>query len=798
MVAGEITVDSFLDLLGQSDLVSDAQLLALTAEFLGENQRPESPQKLADELVRREVLTTWQSEMLLQGRHRGFRLGPYRILRPLGQGGMSKVYLAEHEMMRRRSAIKVLPSKYQEDKDLLNRFHLEARAVAALDHPNIVRAYDFNKDVRYGKEIHYLVMEYVEGLDLRRMVEDQGPLDFRKAADYMCQAALGLAHAHQAGFVHRDIKPANLLVDPHNVLKILDLGLATFTFEAENTLNPDEGTQSAVGTADYVAPEQVIDSRNVDGRADIYSLGLTFYYLLTGHRPFSKPTIMEVLMAHRTEKPASISSYRPDVPMDLEAIVEKMAAKSPRHRYQTAKEVAETLQKWQSDSGSARTYSRLSALMAEAARTKLPTPNDTTPTASPMASTELELKLVEDESLAPEAVAEEAASTDEATENDTLSLADVSMKDNAPAAGSGALPRAKPLDAELVKHKPINGHAAPKTQPRADTDLLASLFDAELPATPTGEPLTGLASAAGQLPPVTFATPKKSAKKSTANDLLRSPWVWIGLVVAVILVLIVVFLFAFSSPSRPSPVSPSVTNPEPGANANPPAPPAPLGGDQPPKTSEPSPVAPTPPPPATINNPPPATPPTPEANAVQKEIAPTPVAPPAETAIQQPAPASPEPPKEPPKELPPVVAPEKLLAEVTAISVNLTKSIDPHPKSALNRAIVTQAKGSAIQVDIKIVETSDTVMDLTLTEATADNKYHIILTAELKCPSPPDGKPVVVWSKSDPIYTVDLSTGKINPANVYNLLQRKGGEYADAFFVQFSTDVTAARAKFGK
>ena len=195
---------------------------------------------------------------------------------------MSKVFLGEHEMMHRRSAIKVLPSKYQEDADLLDRFHLEAQAIAALDHPNIVRAYDFNKDVRYGKEIHYLVMEYVEGLDLRRMVEEQGPLDCRQAAEFMAQAAEGLAHAHAAGFVHRDIKPANLLVDPHGVLKILDLGLATLAFESEQTWNPAEGGQSAVGTADYVAPEQVMDSRTVDGRADIYSLGP--YVLLPADR----------------------------------------------------------------------------------------------------------------------------------------------------------------------------------------------------------------------------------------------------------------------------------------------------------------------------------------------------------------------------------------------------------------------------------------------------------------------------------------------------------------------------------
>ena len=194
-------------------------------------------------------------------------------------------------------------------------------------------------------------MEYVEGPDLRRLVEEHGPLDYRKAADFICQAAEGLAHAHAAGFVHRDIKPANLLVDPHGVLKVFDLGLAAVTFEAEQTLADRRGAQSAVGTADYVAPEQVMDSRNVDGRADIYSLGHTFYFLLTGRRPFTKPTLMELLMAHRVEKPEPISTFRPDVPLDLDAIIDKMTAKSPAQRFQTAKEVAEKLRKWLSEVG---------------------------------------------------------------------------------------------------------------------------------------------------------------------------------------------------------------------------------------------------------------------------------------------------------------------------------------------------------------------------------------------------------------------------------------------------------------
>ncbi|MEN6557468.1 MAG: serine/threonine-protein kinase [Thermoguttaceae bacterium] len=398
-MAEDNAIDSFLERLQQSELISSDRLPALVAEFREGAARPESAEQLAEELVKRGVLTTWQADMLLQGKHRGFRLGPYRILKPLGQGGMSKVFLAEHEMMHRRCAIKVLPSKYQEDKDLLNRFHLEAQAIAALDHPNIVRAYDFNKDVRYGKEIHYLVMEYVEGPDLRRMVEEQGPLDCRKAADFICQAAEGLAHAHAAGFVHRDIKPANLLVDPHGVLKVLDLGLATFTLDAEGALDgSDTGEQTAVGTADYVAPEQVMDSRNVDGRADIYSLGHTFYYLLTGRRPYSKPTIMELLMAHRNEKPEPISTFRPDVPMELESIIDKMTAKSPTMRYQSAKDVAQRLRTWLKENGSGRGYSRIAALMAEAKRSKQSGADGSKP-----AATEENLELAVDEKPAPAA-----------------------------------------------------------------------------------------------------------------------------------------------------------------------------------------------------------------------------------------------------------------------------------------------------------------------------------------------------------------------------------------------------------
>jgi eukaryotic-like serine/threonine-protein kinase len=392
------TIQSFLAIVGKSRLVPEAKLLEVSAELLGDGARPKSPHQVAKELVRRRILTPWQADMLLQGKHRGFRLGPYRILRPLNRRGMNKVFLAEHEFMHRRSAIKILPAKYQNDAGLLRRFHLEAQALARLDHPNIVRVYDLNKDLHCDKELHYLVTEYIEGSDLQRVVETERPLEYRRAADYICQVALGLTHAHAGGFIHRDIKPANLLVDTHNVVKILDFGLATFTREIEKMPDSAQDDQSVVGTADYISPEQVLDSQQVDNRSDIYSLGLTFYFLLTGCRPFPKSTIMEKLMAHGTEQPESIKDVRPDLSTDLEAIIDKMVAKSPEHRYQTAQEVVDAIRKWQSESGSTRTYARLTALMAEAQRQKQSSARDITSIVSQSpANTELELELLDDE-----------------------------------------------------------------------------------------------------------------------------------------------------------------------------------------------------------------------------------------------------------------------------------------------------------------------------------------------------------------------------------------------------------------
>ena len=214
---------------------------------------------------------------------------------------MSSVYLAEHVLMQRRVAIKVLPKDRVEDSSYLARFHREAQAAAALDHRNIVRAYDVDND---GSN-HYLVMEYVEGRDLQHIVKEDGPLDYAAAAEYIRQAAEGLAHAHQAGLIHRDVKPANLLVDQKNVVKVLDLGLARFTDESKASLTV-AFDENVLGTADYLAPEQALDSHGVDARADIYGLGCSLYYLLTGHPPFPGGTLPQRLMMHQKQPPPSI------------------------------------------------------------------------------------------------------------------------------------------------------------------------------------------------------------------------------------------------------------------------------------------------------------------------------------------------------------------------------------------------------------------------------------------------------------------------------------------------------------
>jgi serine/threonine protein kinase len=271
----------------------------------------------------------------------------YRIVKCLGAGGMGVVYQAEHRLMQRVVALKVLGRHWLQHPEAEARFLREVKAAARLTHANIVAAHDAER----AGDLHFLVMEFVEGVDLARLVEKRGPLPAALACSYARQAALGLQHAHERGMVHRDVKPQNLMVTPKGQVKILDFGLARFGRErdaAASTAVGGVGPSGAaltgagvvLGTPDYMAPEQALDAAAADVRSDIYSLGCTLYFLLTGRPPFPEGSSFEKLLAHVEATPAPVGGLRGDLPPGLDAVVGRMMEKEPAQRYPTAAEVA--------------------------------------------------------------------------------------------------------------------------------------------------------------------------------------------------------------------------------------------------------------------------------------------------------------------------------------------------------------------------------------------------------------------------------------------------------------------------
>ena len=326
------TGDAVLDLVRRAEIADDDVL----AGFLTRSGTvPSAASDTATRLVQAGILTPFQARLILQGKHRGFKLGPYRILNQIGAGGMGQVVLAEHAALRRRVALKVLPPKQALDPVNVERFYSEARAAAALDHPNIVHAYD----VACDKGTHFLVLEYLDGDTLDRLLAAGGRLPVGEAVSYAVQAAAGLQHAHEKGVAHRDIKPSNLLVGRDGIVKILDLGLAQF-FEDSGT-RLARGSGEVRGTTDYIAPEQLLGG-DADHRSDIYNLGATLYHLLTGQPPFAGTTAAK-MVAHHLTAVTPAHEVCPDVPAPLSEVVEVMLAKDPADRYQTAAEVVQVL-----------------------------------------------------------------------------------------------------------------------------------------------------------------------------------------------------------------------------------------------------------------------------------------------------------------------------------------------------------------------------------------------------------------------------------------------------------------------
>ncbi len=319
---------SFLSNLERSGIVDRDKLNAALATI---NQDPASPtatlEEIQNHLIQSGLVTEWHCTKLAAGKYKGFFLGKYKLIRHLGSGGMSTVYLAENKITGQRRAIKVLPRKKVDDKSFLDRFYREARAAAALNHPNIVRVYD----IASVDKTHYMVMEYVEGIDLYAMVKRDGPQSFESALDNIRQSATGLKHAHQRNLIHRDIKPANLLLTDTGTIKILDLGLALLTADEEESLTIMHN-ERVMGTADYLSPEQAVNSHEVDHRTDIYSLGCTLYFLLTGQPPFPSGTLAQRIAMHQTQDPQTVETIRQDCPPEIAQFCRRMMQKKPEDR----------------------------------------------------------------------------------------------------------------------------------------------------------------------------------------------------------------------------------------------------------------------------------------------------------------------------------------------------------------------------------------------------------------------------------------------------------------------------------
>ena len=366
----KLSVEEFLQFVEKSSLADADQLKAALAGLQAAHggKLPDDADIVANHLISAGLITAWHSEKIFDKKYKGFFLGKYKLLRHIGSGGMSSVYLAEHMLMHRQRAVKVLPKTRVNDSSYLARFHLEAQATASLDHPNIVRCYDVDND----GDTHYLVMEFIAGKDIQTIVKEEGPLPLELACNYIAQAAEGLASAHHSNLIHRDVKPANLLVDEKGVVKILDLGLALFSDDARASLTVAHN-ENVLGTADYLSPEQAVNSHKVDLRVDIYSLGCTLYFVLTGHPPFPDGTLAQRIAKHQTQMPADILKERPDCPRDLADICMKMMQKRPEKRYPNMRAVADALKNWlikhgyKFDPGSSDAAMKVAALTAGAA-----------------------------------------------------------------------------------------------------------------------------------------------------------------------------------------------------------------------------------------------------------------------------------------------------------------------------------------------------------------------------------------------------------------------------------------------
>ncbi len=345
------SLPDLLSALQQAQLLDPGQLQEVRRSFAKPNA---DSRLLAKHLIQKGWLTPFQINQVYQGQGKSLVLGSYLLLERLGEGGMGEVYKARHREMNRIVAVKLIHKKHLNDPHAIGRFHREVQAVAQLNHPNIVRALDAN----HVGDVQFLVMEYVAGIDLSKRVKSQGPLAINAACDYIRQAALALQHAHEHGLIHRDVKPSNLLLTPEpapnyplGTVTLLDLGLARIVHLNQEAMdNTLTDSAHVIGTPDFLAPEQARHAKHIDHRADLYSLGCTCYFLLTGRVPFPAETFTEKLIQHTLEEPIPVQRHRPEIPAGVCRLVQTLMAKKPEDRIQTAGEVARIIAGGLSDS----------------------------------------------------------------------------------------------------------------------------------------------------------------------------------------------------------------------------------------------------------------------------------------------------------------------------------------------------------------------------------------------------------------------------------------------------------------
>jgi serine/threonine protein kinase len=338
-----ISIDEFVRSLTETGILPPDEVTSLVSS-LPDDRAGVDVEKLAKKLVKEQKLTRFQASAIFRRQSRGLRFGDYIVLDKVGSGGIGQVFKAENRQTGQTFALKLLRATYTKSKKAVARFYREAETAARLRHPNLVsvcEAGDWNG-------LHFLVMELIEGSDVRSVVKEQGPLSVAVAVDIICQAARGLEYAHAHGTIHRDIKPANMLLDATGRVVVLDLGLARLE-EPDREGDGEEGGRltmpgTFLGTFDYVAPEQAVDAHDVDGRCDIYSLGCTLYYLLRGRPPYRRENAPQTLLAHCQDPIPNLLEEFPGVPQRLAALFQRMLAKLPSGRVGTMTEVVAELE----------------------------------------------------------------------------------------------------------------------------------------------------------------------------------------------------------------------------------------------------------------------------------------------------------------------------------------------------------------------------------------------------------------------------------------------------------------------